>query len=157
MSAAVAGPPVSTGGSVAALLRRTTDWATWERFSELAAQVGYCTNPVRVRGELADVDPGTGAMVTTYHTAEEPDGVLLLPCRNRRASVCPSCSRTYAADTWQLVAAGLRGGKGLPASVASHPRVRAHHPAGWEAVPTPCTADLPTRDRPGLYRRAQSA
>ncbi len=123
MSAAVAGPPVSTGGSVAALLRRTTDWATWERFSELAAQVGYCTNPVRVRGELADVDPGTGAMVTTYHTAEEPDGVLLLPCRNRRASVCPSCSRTYAADTWQLVAAGLRGGKGLPASVASHPRV----------------------------------
>lgn len=109
-------------GSVAALLARTTDWAGWERFSELAAQVGYCTNPVRVRGEVADVGPGTGEMITTYHTGEEPDGVLLLPCRNRRATVCPSCSRTYAADTWQLVAAGLRGGKGLPASVAAHPR-----------------------------------
>jgi len=108
---------------VAALLRRTTDWAAWERFSELAAQVGYCTSPVRIRGELADVDPATRAMVTTYHTGEEPDGVLLLPCRNRRASVCPSCSRTYAADTWQLVVAGLRGGKGLPATVATHPSV----------------------------------
>ncbi len=111
------------GGSVAALLARTSDWARWERFSELAAQVGYCSNPVRVRGEIADVDPTTGEMITTYHTSEEPDGVLLLPCRNRRASVCPACSRTYAADTWQLVAAGLRGGKGLPSSVATHPRV----------------------------------
>jgi len=111
------------GGSVAALLARTSDWAGWERFSELAAQVGYCTKPVRVRGEIADVDPTTGEMITTYHTSEEPDGVLLLPCRNRRASVCPACSRTYAADTWQLVAAGLRGGKGLPSSVATHPRV----------------------------------
>jgi len=107
---------------VAALLARTSDWAGWERFSDLAAQVGYCTNPVRVRGEIADVDPATGEMITSYHTSEEPDGVLLLPCRNRRASVCPACSRTYAADTWQLVAAGLRGGKGLPASVAAHPR-----------------------------------
>lgn len=116
------GTASGSGGSVAALLARTSDWAGWERFSELAAQVGYCTNPVRVRGELADVDPTTGEMITTYHTGEEPDGVLLLPCRNRRATVCPSCSRTYAADTWQLVAAGLRGGKGLPASVAGHPR-----------------------------------
>ncbi len=117
------GTASGSGGSVAALLARTSDWAGWERFSELAAQVGYCTNPVRVRGEIADVDPTTGKMITTYHTSEEPDGVLLLPCRNRRATVCPSCSRTYAADTWQLVAAGLRGGKGLPSSVATHPRV----------------------------------
>ncbi|MDP8929569.1 MAG: replication initiation protein, partial [Actinomycetota bacterium] len=36
-------------------------------------------------------------------------------------SVCPSCSATYRADAWQLFAAGLRGGKGVPDSVGRHP------------------------------------
>lgn len=56
-------------------------------------------------------------------TAHEPDGVLLVACQNRRATVCPSCAKTYQADAWQLLSAGLRGGKGVPATVASHPRV----------------------------------
>ena len=30
-------------------------------------------------------------------------------CKNRRASVCPSCSQLYAGDTWQLVHAGIVG------------------------------------------------
>src|SRR4029453_17331268 len=44
-------------------------------------------------------------------------------CGNRRASVCPSCSATYQADSFQLLAAGLRGGKGVPETVAAHPRL----------------------------------
>jgi hypothetical protein len=43
------------------------------------------------------------------------------PCGNRRAIVCPACAQTYRADTYQLIAAGLRGGKGVPESVATHP------------------------------------
>ena len=35
----------------------------------------------------------------------------------------PSCSATYQADSFQLLAAGLRGGKGLPERVARHPRL----------------------------------
>jgi len=38
-------------------------------------------------------------------------------------SVCPSCSATYQADSFQLLAAGLRGGKGVSESVAGHPRL----------------------------------
>jgi len=38
-------------------------------------------------------------------------------------SVCPSCSATYQADSFQLLAAGLRGGKGVPETVAAHPRL----------------------------------
>ena len=35
----------------------------------------------------------------------------------------PSCSATYQADSFQLLAAGLRGGKGVPDTVARHPRL----------------------------------
>jgi hypothetical protein len=43
--------------------------------------------------------------------------------RNRRASVCPSCAKTYPRDAYQLVRAGLIGGKTVPVSVANHPAV----------------------------------
>jgi hypothetical protein len=58
-----------------------------------------------------------------YSTDREPDATLLKACGNRRASVCPSCSATYQADSFQLLAAGLRGGKGVPKRVARHPRL----------------------------------
>jgi hypothetical protein len=48
---------------------------------------------------------------------------LLKACGNRRASVCPSCSATYQGDSFQLLAAGLRGGKGVPETVTVHPRL----------------------------------
>ena len=49
------------------------------------------------------------------------------PCKDRRAAVCPSCSRLYQADAWQLVAAGIRGGKGVsPARGRAPPALR--HP-----------------------------
>ena len=50
--------------------------------------------------------------------------MLLVRCGNRRASVCPSCSREYAGDMWQLLYAGAAGGrKGVPESVRAHPLV----------------------------------
>ncbi|WP_328809008.1 replication initiator [Nonomuraea montanisoli] len=56
-----------------------------------------------------------------YSTHTEPDGVLRVPCKTRRASRCPACAETYRADTYQLVWAGLVGGKGVPETVAAHP------------------------------------
>jgi hypothetical protein len=35
----------------------------------------------------------------------------------------PSCAATYRADAYQLLAAGLKGGKGVPETVAGHPRL----------------------------------
>ena len=49
--------------------------------------------------------------------------MIYLPCGDRRASVCPPCAETYRADTYQLIRAGLTGGKGIPESVAVHPCV----------------------------------
>jgi hypothetical protein len=58
-----------------------------------------------------------------YDTTREPGERLLIRCRNRRATVCPSCSRLHAGDTFHLVRAGLLGGKGLPPDVRDHPRL----------------------------------
>ena len=51
----------------------------------------------------------------------EPDGALRVACKTRRASRCPACAETYRADTYQLVRAGLVGGKGVPDTVTQHP------------------------------------
>ena len=154
--------------TVADLLPRLRDPQHWARWAQLTAQTGYCANPVRVLGRVSHIHLTSGEVTTGYDTTTEPDGVLLLPCRNRRATVCPTCSATYAADTWQLIAAGLRGGKGVPAGVASHPRVfatltapsfgpvhtthrlpRAVPTTRNRALPPRQTRPLPCRARPG--------
>ena len=67
-------------------------------------------------------------MRTAFTTASEPDETLLKCCGNRREAVCPTCARTYRGDAYQLVAAGLSGGKGVPDTVTEHPtRVRDAH------------------------------
>ncbi|AIJ24800.1 replication initiator [Amycolatopsis methanolica] len=75
-----------------------------------------CSRPVRLRVE-ADWGGGEVERVTD----EMPDGLLYVACKNRRASVCPACAETYRADTYQLVKAGLVGGKGVPETVTEHP------------------------------------
>jgi len=80
-----------------------------------------CTHPIRLRGHLHDVDTSTGEILGTRFTNEMPDQTLYTACGNRRATVCPSCAEIYRADTYQLVIAGLRGGKGVPESVQRHP------------------------------------
>jgi hypothetical protein len=82
-----------------------------------------CANPIRLCGWRERIDPETGELMTRIATARQPGGVLLVPCRDRRAAKCPSCAETYRADAFQLVASGLRGGKGVPESVAGHPVV----------------------------------
>jgi hypothetical protein len=49
--------------------------------------------------------------------------VLLKSCGTRRESRCPSCAATYRADAYQLLAAGLKGGKGVPETISEHPRL----------------------------------
>ena len=80
-----------------------------------------CTRPVRLRGDIRHIDPATGELLRTIPTIGMPDGVIYKPCGNRRASVCPSCSATYQNDAYQLLHAGLVGGKGVPETVAEHP------------------------------------
>jgi hypothetical protein len=117
--------PVRVGELLPGVLAEVIDRAGpgYDRWMELVAQTGYCAHPVRLRGTVEHADPQTGEVRTVYSTDREPNATLLKACGNRRVSVCPTCSATYQADSFQLLAAGLRGGKGIPETVAAHPRL----------------------------------
>ena len=95
----------------------------YDRWAELVAQAGYCHHPVRLAGRVEQADRHSGELREVYDSGREPDGVLLKACGTRRESRCPSCAAVYRADAYQLLAAGLRGGKGVPESVSEHPRL----------------------------------
>ena len=82
-----------------------------------------CTHPVRLGGHIHRIDPRTGEVTSTLPTSDLPDGVIYKACGNRRTSACPSCAETYRRDAFQLIRAGLIGGKGIPEHVATHPAV----------------------------------
>ncbi|MFB9637892.1 replication initiator [Streptomyces spiralis] len=98
---------------------------------ELAHQLsglGGCTHPVRLDGHRTEyaVDQTTGEIGRVLHHLDSstlPSGQLLVRCNNRRATRCAACAETYRRDTYHLITAGLRGGKGTPERVAVHPRV----------------------------------
>jgi hypothetical protein len=117
--------PVQIGDLLPGVLQEVINRAGpgYDRWMEQVAATGYCARPVRLRGTVEHADPATGEVRTVYETVREPDATLLKACGNRRASVCPSCSATYQGDTFQLLAAGLRGGKGVPETVTGHPRL----------------------------------
>jgi hypothetical protein len=77
-----------------------------------------CSRPVRLKLEATWHDQHGG---TELVSDDMPDDVVYVACKNRRASVCPACAETYRADTYQLVKAGLVGGKGVPETVTEHP------------------------------------
>jgi hypothetical protein len=85
--------------------------------------VSGCLEPVLVRGRVDHIDGATGELLHRYTTVHEPGGVLRIACKTRRASRCTPCAEVYRADTYQLIRAGLTGGKGVPLSVAEHPCV----------------------------------
>ena len=94
----------------------------FDAWAEQAARVGHCAHPIRLTGQQQTIDTSSGSVLSTFSSASLPDDVLYVRCNNRRASWCPSCSRTYQGDMWHLLKAGAAGGdKGVPESVASHP------------------------------------
>jgi hypothetical protein len=84
---------------------------------------GGCLQPVLLRGRVDHIDGATGELLHRYTTVHEPGGVLPIACKTRRASRCPPCADVYRDDTYQLIRAGLSGGKGIPDTVATHPCV----------------------------------
>ncbi|MGW1322686.1 replication initiator [Streptomyces antibioticus] len=108
--------PAGAIGQLAAL-------AQYDDLSTYAHQVqrlGGCERPVRMEGHRLDVHAATGEVVREVVDHDLPAGQLLIRCNNRRAT---RCAEVYRKDTYQLVAAGLSGGKGIGPAVAEHPRV----------------------------------
>ncbi|MFG3052999.1 replication initiator [Kitasatospora sp. NPDC048239] len=85
--------------------------------------LGGCSRPVRLDGYRTEVDTATGLILRHLDSAKMPAGCLLVHCGNRRTTRCPSCAEVYRQDTYQLITAGLRGGKDVPETVGRHPRV----------------------------------
>jgi hypothetical protein len=117
--------PIRVGEALPGVLAEVVDRAGhgYARWAELVAQAGYCHHPIRLAGRVDHADRATGEVRQVYTTEREPDGVLLKACGTRRESRCPSCAATYRADAYQLLAAGLRGGKGVPETISGHPRL----------------------------------
>jgi hypothetical protein len=135
-------PDASTASGTAAYAEPVTAPEWWRRSTDIdkqaiarAARPEYqawlahvktasaCTRPVRLAGTMATIETATGRVLSERHTADLPDGVIYKPCGNRRESVCPACSKLYQRDAYQIVRAGLVGGKGVPEQVATHPAV----------------------------------
>jgi hypothetical protein len=94
------------------------DFRGWVRELE---RLGGCSSPVYLMGHSITRDKSTGAVVHAFYSADMPFGVLMLPCRNRRQGVCLPCSLIHNGDSFHIVRAGMVGGKGVPASVLTHP------------------------------------
>lgn len=98
--------------ALSALLARR-DFGAW---SEKVQAARGCAKPVRLVGSTSLVETGGTVL-------DETHGRVFVPCKNRRAAVCESCSAHYAHDTYHLVHAGMAGGKGVPDTVADHPQL----------------------------------
>jgi len=117
------GTSLVSGSVAAAALHRRTARPDFERWLSGLGPAAGCAHPIQLRGQRFEVDSTTGRVLRELDTTGMPDGVLYVPCGNRRSAVCPSCAETYRADTFHLVSAGLVGGKGVPLTVAGHPCV----------------------------------
>ncbi|WP_055482547.1 replication initiator [Sphaerimonospora mesophila] len=109
-----------TTHAMAGLITRLND-PHYARWAAQIRRTGGCRQPIHLHGKVEHYDRATGDLLHRYTTNSEPDGLLRVPCKTRRASRCPSCAETYRADTYHLVRAGLIGGKGVPESVTAHP------------------------------------
>lgn len=93
---------------------------TMDAFFDALAATSNCAHPIRLAGSSLTVDTTTGQVIS-FDSRELPFGILHRPCGNRRASICPSCSRTYARDTYALIHSGIAGGKTVPEQVHDNP------------------------------------
>jgi hypothetical protein len=96
------------------------DYHDWQQHIRGAAG---CSHPVRLAGDMLTIEANTGRLLSSASTSDMPDGVIYKPCGNRRATACPSCADVYRRDAYQIIRAGMVGGKGIPGTVAAHSAV----------------------------------
>lgn len=85
---------------------------------DLLRRAGTCAHLIRLVGGRIVVNTRTGLLLDATK-----DQQITVNCGNRRTTACPYCSTLYKYDTYNLIAAGLRGGKDTTPAVAGHPRL----------------------------------
>ncbi|MCX2732010.1 replication initiation protein [Saccharopolyspora sp. NFXS83] len=109
---------VRTDPAVVDRYQRRLHSRDYQQWREQVEATGGCTHPVRMTGAWTVTDN------TTSQVLAHKGGHVMVPCGNRRESVCAACSDRYAADAFHLLRAGLSGGtKGVPEHVTERPRV----------------------------------
>jgi hypothetical protein len=108
---------------VEGILTRLHARGGYDAFESQVRAVRGCRRPVRLAGRTIRVDGDGLYPRVSFDTRTLPDGVLLKACGTRRETLCPPCASLYRGDAFALVAAGLRGGKDIPETVAEHPAV----------------------------------
>jgi len=94
----------------------------FRRWVHALEALGGCSAPVMLMGHTITRDRATGEVVHVFKSEDLPFGLLMVPCRNRRQTVCLPCSLLHNGDSFAIVRAGLSGGKGVPEEVSGHPR-----------------------------------
>ncbi len=107
---------------VEGILARLHSPGGYDTFEFQVRAIRGCRRPVRLSGRITARD-ADGHYAVRFDSRGLPDGVLLKACGTRRETLCPPCASLYRGDAFALVAAGLRGGKEIPETVAEHPAV----------------------------------
>ncbi|MGW0481184.1 replication initiator [Nonomuraea sp. NPDC003214] len=89
------------------MIARVADDEQYRRWAGQVERAGHCVRPVQLAGSAVTVNTGTGQVEATYTSRDEPGGVLLVACKDRRESVCPPCAARYRADAWHVFAGGV--------------------------------------------------
>ena len=104
------------------ILARLNSFDGYDAFASQVRGARCCRRPVRLSGIITGIG-AEGNREVRFDTRSLPDGVLLKACGTRRETLCPPCASLYRGDAFALVAAGLRGGKGVPEEIGDHPAV----------------------------------
>src|SRR6185312_8142230 len=106
--------PITSADELISARLRASDYRDWRAQVEVTHG---CAAPIHLRGSSRVLDRDGAVLL-------EREGIVLAPCGNRRAAVCPPCSQRYSGDAYHLLRAGLSGDdtKATPATAADHPR-----------------------------------
>ncbi len=100
---------------------KTTAEGRLAPFADLGRAIAEAERLAGCPLEHALTDPATGEVRTTFDSKDQPDNTLLIACGDRCEARCPSCAARYRGNSFQIVASGLRGSKGVPQSVKDRP------------------------------------
>lgn len=95
----------------------------WRQIDAQIRGVGACEQPIWLTGRTLVIAVASGAVIDRFASDDKPFGAIAVRCMNRRATRCKPCSLLYKQDAFQLLRAGLSGGKGVPDSIRDHPMV----------------------------------
>lgn len=105
------------------IAQRAGDGQGYQELQKVARGAKWCTRPIRLSDELPIPGHPKTPSSGSKPSPSDYEGIYMKACGTRRRTLCKSCSEIYQGDARQLIRAGLRGGKGVPEEVSTHPAI----------------------------------